>query len=63
MSGLMIKLYIKPLLDRRWKGRRGGRGGAAKKALQLPPITTETAHPPDREREQEREREAEPAGV
>jgi len=53
MTGLMVKLYLKPLLDRRWKGRRG----AARRALQLPPITTETAQPP------EREREAEPAGV
>jgi len=57
MSGLMVKLYLKPLLDRRWRNRRG-----ARRALQLPPVVTGTPEPvpdpvPDRETEPE------PAGV
>jgi cytochrome c biogenesis protein ResB len=49
MSGLMVKLYVKPLLARRWKARRGTR-----RALQLPPVSTTTGAPPapaQRERE------------
>ena len=49
MSGLLVKLYLKPLLDRRWKGRARGRG-----ALQLPPVSTETVVS-DRVPEEERE--------
>jgi cytochrome c biogenesis protein ResB len=52
MTGLMVKLYLKPALDRRWRGRRG----AKRTALQLPPISTRTPAPaPEQERE--------PAGV
>ena len=39
MTGLMVKLYLRPLLDR---GRKGRGGGGAKRALQLPPVSTET---------------------
>ena len=49
MTGLMIKLYLKPALDRRFKQRR-----ARRTALQLPPITTKTPEP---------EAEREPVGV
>jgi cytochrome c biogenesis protein len=50
MSGLMVKLYLKPWLDKRRRDRRGRGGGASggRKAVQLPPITTET---PERARE------------
>jgi len=54
MTGLMIKLYVKPALDRRFGGRRGGRAAA----LQLSPISTQTLAP-----DQVDEREREPAGV
>ena len=50
MTGLMVKLYLKPLLDRRWKPRR--------KALQLSPVVTGTA--PDQVAEAEEEREPVP---
>jgi len=45
MTGLMVKLYGRPLLDRLRKGK-GSSGGSGRRALQLPPITTETAHSP-----------------
>lgn len=56
MTGLMVKLYLKPALDRRFKGRRGGR----RAAVQLPPIATTT---PELSTSAEEEREREPAGV
>jgi cytochrome c biogenesis protein len=51
MTGLMVKLYLKPLLDRRRRSRRSG--GGATRALQLPPVSTGTpvASEPERERE------------
>jgi cytochrome c biogenesis protein len=55
MSGLMVKLYLKPLLDRHWKNRRG-----ARRALQLPPVSTKTS---ETEEQRERERERETAAV
>jgi cytochrome c biogenesis protein ResB len=57
MSGLMVKLYLKPLLDRRWRNRRGGR-----RAIQLPPVSTRTPEP-EQEPEREDQREREPAAV
>jgi cytochrome c biogenesis protein ResB len=40
MTGLMVKLYLKPALDRRWKARRGRRTN-----IQLPPVPTGTRDP------------------
>jgi cytochrome c biogenesis protein len=57
MTGLMVKLYLKPALDRRLKLRRSRQRGDSG-ALQLPPISTRTRDP-----DGEREREREPAGV
>jgi cytochrome c biogenesis protein ResB len=53
MTGLMVKLYLKPALDRRRKSRR------ARRTLQLPPISTTTPGAPQPDAERERE----PAGV
>jgi cytochrome c biogenesis protein len=53
MSGLMIKLYLKPALDRRFKQRKAAR----RTAVQLPPISTKTGEAAEAERERE------PAGV
>jgi hypothetical protein len=52
MTGLMVKLYIKPALDRRFKNRRRGGGGTGRPApISLPPISTKTPHPEEQERE------------
>jgi len=54
MTGLMTKLYLKPLLARRWSNRRRGGGGgtAGRTAIQLPPVSTRTRAPePSEERE------------
>jgi cytochrome c biogenesis protein len=45
MTGLMVKLYVKPLLDRRFRKR-------PRRALQLPPVSTRT---PEGEPAEERE--------
>ncbi len=58
MTGLMVKLYLKPALDRRLRLRRAraqGRGPIA-----LPPISTET---PAAAADHVEERDREPAGV
>jgi cytochrome c biogenesis protein ResB len=56
MTGLMIKLYLKPALDRRFRQRRANR----RSALQLPPIATGTPAP---EEPAHTAGEREPAGV
>ncbi len=58
MTGLMVKLYLKPALDRRLRLRRARAQGGG--ALTLPPISTETrAAAADHVEERDRE----PAGV
>jgi cytochrome c biogenesis protein len=58
MTGLMVKLYLKPALEKRWRARRGGRG---RTAIQLPPVSTGTRAAPDLIEAEEPE--PEPAGV